>query len=249
MVEQWLWRQWTRRGPFAAMMFPLSLVYAGLAVWRRNRADTRQRHVFLPLKAVIVVGNLSVGGSGKTPMTAWVARRLVAAGFRPGIVSRGYGRRHGNDSLLVRPGADPSVVGDEPILLARNTGVPVWVDRDRLRAARALAEQQGVDVVISDDGLQHHGLQRDISILMLDGQRRFGNGLCLPAGPLREPRSSAERADFVVNTGGPAEPGEHLMVLVPSQSVHSVACPGVTCCLRDLGDGPVHAVAGIANPE
>lgn len=231
------------------MMFPLSLVYSGLAMWRRNRAESRQRHVFLPLKAVIVVGNLSVGGSGKTPMTAWIATRLLAAGFHPGIVSRGYGRRKPQDSLLVRPGADPAIVGDEPILLARNTGVPVWVDRDRLRAARSLAEQQGVDVVISDDGLQHYGLQRDISILMVDGQRRFGNGLCLPAGPLREARSTVERADFVVNTGGPAQPGEYLMTLVPSESVQSVVCPGVSYRLRDFNGGPVHAVAGIANPE
>ncbi|TVQ93292.1 MAG: tetraacyldisaccharide 4'-kinase, partial [Chromatiaceae bacterium] len=149
MVERWLWQQWSRRGPFAAAMFPLSLLYAGIAGWKRARLEEAQRNVFLPLKAVIVVGNLTVGGSGKTPMTAWLAGRLQAAGYRPGIVSRGYGRRNGPASLLVGPGASASVVGDEPILLARSTGVPVWVDRDRVRAARALAEEQNVDVVIS----------------------------------------------------------------------------------------------------
>lgn len=249
MVEQWLWRQWSYRGPFAAAMFPLSLVYAGLATWKRNRLEGNQRSVFLPVKAVIVVGNLTVGGSGKTPMTAWLAQRLAKAGYRPGIVSRGYGRRHGQASLLVRPGADPAMVGDEPLMLARRTGVPVWVDRDRVRAARALAEQEGVEVVISDDGLQHHRLPRDISILMLDGRRRFGNGLCLPAGPLREPRSAAARADFVVNMGGVPQPGEYAMKLAASDRVHSVARPGVGRPLREVVGRSAHAVAGIADPE
>jgi len=230
-------------------MFPLSLVYAGVANWKRNRLEEVQRSVFLPLKAVIVVGNLTVGGSGKTPMTAWLAGRLRDAGYRPGIVSRGYGRRNANASMLVGPGADPVAVGDEPIMLARRTGVPVWVDRDRVRAARALAEEQGVDVVISDDGLQHHRLPRDISILMVDGRRRFGNGLCLPAGPLREPRSAAERADFVVVTGGDPQPGEYRMDLVASEVLRRVDRPAATRSLQELAGRPVHAVAGIADPE
>ncbi len=230
-------------------MFPLSLVYAGVANWKRNRLEEVQRSVFLPLKAVIVVGNLTVGGSGKTPMTAWLAGRLRDAGYRPGIVSRGYGRRNANASMLVGPGADPVAVGDEPIMLARRTGVPVWVDRDRVRAARALAEEQGVDVVISDDGLQHHRLPRDIGILMVDGRRRFGNGLCLPAGPLREPRSAAERADFVVVTGGDPQPGEYRMDLVASEVLRRVDRPAATRSLQELAGRPVHAVAGIADPE
>jgi len=249
VVERWLWHQWSRRGPFAATMFPLSLIYAGVASWKRNRLEESQRNVFLPVKAVIVVGNLTVGGSGKTPMTAWLAGRLRDAGYRPGIVSRGYGRRNGTASLLVGPGADPAVVGDEPIMLARQTGVPVWVDRDRVRAARALAEEQGVDVVISDDGLQHHRLPRDISILMVDGRRRFGNGLCLPAGPLREPRSTAARADFVVVTGGSPQAGEYRMDLLPSEVLRRVARPVLTLPFRDLVGRPAHAIAGIADPE
>jgi tetraacyldisaccharide 4'-kinase len=230
-------------------MFPLSLVYAGVANWKRGRLEQAQRNVFLPVKAVIVVGNLTVGGSGKTPMTAWLAERLRNAGYRPGIVSRGYGRRNGPASLLVGPGADPAVVGDEPIMLARRTGVPVWVDRDRVRAASALAEEQGVDVVISDDGLQHHRLPRDISILMVDARRRFGNGLCLPAGPLREPRSAAARADFVVVTGGSPQPGEYTMDLVPSDVLRRVDRPVLTRPVCDLVGRPAHAVAGIADPE
>jgi tetraacyldisaccharide 4'-kinase len=248
VVEEWLWRQWSQRGPFAAAMFPLSLVYAGVVSWNRSRLEEGQRQRVLPLKAVIVVGNLTVGGSGKTPMTAWLALRLRAAGYRPGIVSRGYGRRQAQTSRLVEAGDDPDQVGDEPILLARHTGVPVWVDRDRVRAAQALAER-GVDVVISDDGLQHHRLPRDISILMLDGRRRFGNGLCLPAGPLREPRSVASRADFVVNTGGKPQEGEYTMTLVAADNLHAVARFGVSRPLREFAGRPAHAVAGIADPE
>lgn len=248
VVERWLWRQWTRRGPFAAAMFPLSVLYAGVSAWKRSRLEVAQRNVFLPVKAVIVVGNLTVGGSGKTPMTAWLAQLLRDAGYRPGIVSRGYGRRS-SASLLVGPGADPAVVGDEPIMLARRTTVPVWVDRDRVRAVRALAEEQGVDVVISDDGLQHHRLPRDVSILMVDGIRRFGNGLCLPAGPLREPRATAARADFVVTTGGTPLPGEYGMTLVPYELLRRVDRPAATRPVREVIGRPAHAVAGIADPE
>lgn len=248
MVEAWLWRQWSRRGPFAAAMFPLSLLYAGLASWNRSRLEAGQRRLVLPLKAVIVVGNLTVGGSGKTPMTAWLAQRLQAAGYRPGIVSRGYGRRDSHASQLVQPGDDPDRVGDEPILLARQTGVPVWVDRNRVRAARALAER-GVDVVISDDGLQHHRLPRDISILMVDGHRRFGNGLCLPAGPLREPRSAIDRADFVVCAGGVPKPGEYGMTLQAAEAVQGLTRPEALRPLPAFRGRPAHAVAGIADPE
>jgi tetraacyldisaccharide 4'-kinase len=210
--------------------------------------EENQRHVVLPLKAVIVVGNLTVGGSGKTPMTAWLALRLRAAGYRVGIVSRGYGRKGTEHSLLVRPGADPAAVGDEPILLARRTGVPVWVDRDRVRAARALAEL-GAEVVISDDGMQHHQLPRDIAILMLDGRRRLGNGLCLPAGPLREPRTVAARADFVVSTGGQPQQGEYLMELLPGAEVQAVSGSGASRPLGAFAGRPAHAVAGIADPD
>jgi len=248
ILERWLWRQWVQRGPFAAMMFPLSLAYAGVAEWKRQRLEATQRHVVLPLKAVIVVGNLTVGGSGKTPMTAWLALLLRSAGFLPGIISRGYGRRSPQSSLLVHSHASPLLVGDEPLLLARRTGVPVWVDRDRVRAARALAER-GVDIVISDDGLQHHQLPRDINILMVDGRRRFGNGLCLPAGPLREPRSAAARADFVIVTEGPAGPGEYTMDLVPADNAISVAHGRARRPLREWLGRRVHAVAGIADPE
>jgi tetraacyldisaccharide 4'-kinase len=246
-LEGWLWRQWLHRGLYARLMQPLAGLYARVAEARRLRAEgLRPAHV-PGLRAVIVVGNLTVGGSGKTPMTAWLARRLRAAGYRVGVVSRGHGRAQGGPGgQEVSPEDDPGRVGDEPLLLARATGVPVRVDRDRLRAARALA-QSGVEVVISDDGFQHHRLPRDLAILMVDGVRRFGNGLCLPAGPLREPPAGAARADFIVVTGATPGPGEYRMALEPEPVLRPVAGdgPGVA---PEVLRGRVHAVAGIADP-
>ena len=243
-----LWKQWSYRGPFAATMFPLSLLYAGLAEWNRGRQEQARHGVIIPAKAVIVVGNLTVGGSGKTPMTVWLARRLAAAGYRPGIVSRGYGGRGDVAGIEVTSDSDPVVVGDEPLLIAQRTGVPVQVDRDRVRGARALTER-GVDVVIADDGMQHHRLPRDITILMVDGRRRFGNGLCLPAGPLREPKGARERADFVVVTGGETGPGEVPMELVPASRLQRVDGQGEGRRPRRFARRDAHAVAGIADPE
>lgn len=243
-----IWDHWSRRGPFAAAMFPLSLAYAGVAEWNRCRQERGRREVRIPVKAIIVVGNLTVGGSGKTPMTIWLARRLRAAGYRPGIVSRGYGGRGSHAGIPVTRYSNPFVVGDEPVLMARHTGVPVQVDRDRVRGARMLAER-GVDVIIADDGMQHHRLPRDITVLMVDGTRRFGNGLCLPAGPLREPRAARERADFVVVAGADVEADEIPMQLVPGSRLLRV--DGVEESRRParFAGREAHAIAGIADPE
>ena len=248
-ISAQLWRQWSYRGPLAAAMFPLSLAYAGLSEWNRSRQERARRDTMIPARAVIVVGNLTVGGSGKTPMTVWLARRLASAGYRPGIVSRGYGGRGDVAGIAVTPDSDPVVVGDEPLLIAQRTGVPVQVDRDRVRGARALTER-GVDVVIADDGMQHHRLPRDITILMVDGRRRFGNGLCLPAGPLREPRSARGRADFVLVTGGEPEAADEIpMELVPSSRLQRVDGSGEGRKPGRFARRRVHAVAGIADPE
>ena len=135
---------------------------------------------------VIVVGNLTVGGTGKTPLVIWLARHLAARGWRPGVVSRGYGARV-EGSVPISADTDPALAGDEPVLVAQRAGCRVVVDRDRARGARLLA-QGGCDVVIADDGLQHYRLRRDVEVCVVDGVRRFGNGFLLPAGPLREGR-------------------------------------------------------------
>ena len=148
------------------------------------------RSVRLPCP-VVVVGNLSVGGTGKTPLVCWLAANLAGRGYQPGIVTRGYGGTS-REARRISASDDPREVGDEPILLARRTGVPVAIGRNRPAAARLLADE-GCRVIVSDDGLQHYALARDCEIVVIDAERRFGNGRLLPAGPLREPRRAPAR--------------------------------------------------------
>ncbi len=148
---------------------------------------------------VVVIGNLIAGGSGKTPLTMALVERLRAHGWTPGVATRGHGRDNASQPLWVECNTDPALGGDEPVLIARRTGVKVRADRDRVAAANALVSA-GCDIVVCDDGLQHYRLARDIEIEVIDGRRRHGNGLLLPAGPLREPALRAEMCDFhVVN--------------------------------------------------
>jgi tetraacyldisaccharide 4'-kinase len=201
---------------------------------------------------VIVVGNLSVGGTGKTPLVCWLVERLRDLGFKPGVVTRGYGGSS-RDARLIEPTDDPNVVGDEPILLARRTGAPVAVGRDRPTASQMLIDA-GCDVVVSDDGLQHYALARDCEIVVIDGERRFGNGRLLPAGPLRETPQRLATADAVVVNGGPvaamggaALDGALRMRLEARTAVSLIG--GAHKPLDEFAGHSVHAVAGIGNPE
>jgi tetraacyldisaccharide 4'-kinase len=196
---------------------------------------------------VIVIGNLSVGGTGKTPLVIWLVEYLRRRGHRPGIASRGYGGDVGKEPLPVAADADPARFGDEPVLLARRSGAPVVVARDRVAAARRLAGEHGCDVVVTDDGLQHYRLRRDLEVLVVDGARGFGNGRCLPAGPLREPVRRARRADLVIFNGRSdgRRPG---MRLLPGDAV-SLADAARTRPLGDFRGVRVRAVAGIGHPR
>lgn len=190
---------------------------------------------------VIVIGNLGVGGSGKTPLTLALIESLRAAGWHPGVVSRGYGGMQRTPHLLAA--ADTAArVGDEPLLLQRRGQVPVAVGARRADAARLLLAR-GVDVILSDDGLQHRALGRDIEVCVIDGVRRFGNGRLLPAGPLREPVTRLAGVDFVVCNGGVAQPGEVPMSLqagTPYALAAGAAAPPP--------GAEVHAIAGIGDP-
>lgn len=193
---------------------------------------------------VIVVGNLTVGGAGKTPLVIALAKSLQQRGYRPGIVSRGYGSKSNIFPLLINENSSVLEAGDEPLLIAKHTKMPVVIDPNRPRAVEYLLANDDVNVVLTDDGLQHYRLARDVELVVVDGDRRFGNQFCLPAGPLREPMSRLQQVDFVIINGA-ARLGEERMQLL-TNGFARVANMAVDI---PLAPQRVHAVAGIGNPQ
>ncbi len=224
----------------------MSLTYGAASVSRRYLYAKRLRRTTRMPCPVIVVGNLSVGGTGKTPLVCWLVARLRLLGFKPGVVTRGYGGSSGS-IRLVDCSDDPQVVGDESILLARRTRVPVSVGRDRPAASQLLVNA-GCDVIVSDDGLQHYALARDCEIVVIDGDRRFGNGWLLPAGPLRETPARLAAADAIVVNGGRALLDGALSMRIEAKGALALLGNG-SKTLDDFAGHRVHAVAGIGNPE
>ena len=244
---------WRRRGPLACLLLPFSLVFCGLVALRR----AAYRAGLVPCERlpvpVVVVGNLTVGGTGKTPLVIHLARALRALGRHPGIVSRGY-RGDAAHVAEVTPASDPGAVGDEPVLLARRSGSPVFVGRDRTAAARALlAAYPECDLVLADDGLQHYRLARDVELVLFDA-RGVMNGWCLPAGPLREPVSRLAQVDAVVLHGAAVSPAPTLdrpvfAMRLRGETFHRLDAPLMKCVAADLAGGKLHAVAGIGAPQ
>ncbi len=243
----WLECHWYRRTPVSVLLLPLAALYYSI-VWLRRGAYRigilRSQRLSVP---VIVVGNITVGGTGKTPLVIWLAQLLRTHGYRPGIVTRGYRGQALSWPQTVHSNSDPALVGDEPVLLARSAPCPVIADPDRVRGARLLIEQKHCNVVLSDDGLQHYRLARDLEIAVIDGLRRFGNGWCLPAGPLRELASRLDTVDARVTQGEPAA-GEWGTTLV-DQGFHRLGENHFTTTVESFRGKTVHAVAGIGNPK
>ncbi len=239
-------RIWYGRHPLGVLLAPLGWLYAGVAWLRRRAYEEGVFHSGGVPVPVIVVGNLSVGGTGKTPFVVWLVAYLQRHGLRPGIVSRGYGGRAAHWPQQVRPDSAPETVGDEPVLLARRCRCPIAVGPDRVAAARALLEHHRCDVIVADDGLQHYALERDLEIAIVDGARRYGNGRCLPAGPLRESRRRLEDVDIIVCNGVPSR-GEFRMILV-GHTARRFGEEGEERPLEAFAGRRVHALAGIGNP-
>jgi tetraacyldisaccharide 4'-kinase len=262
-MREWLEREWQRRGGGALIVLPLALVFGALVWLRRLLYRLRILPAWRARVPVIVVGNITVGGSGKTPLVIALVEMLERRGHKPGVVARGYGRvpRREHDPLgVVRVYPDvatPEHFGDEPVLIARRSRVPVYVSPDRAAAARALLEAHAeVDVIVSDDGLQHYALARDLEIAVVDAERAFGNGLLLPSGPLREPVRRLREVDAVVMNGEEGARGdfgkrnftmrlghERFVALASNQELAPAEFALATRGRR------VVAVAGIGNPD
>lgn len=237
---------WYEGSPWLWLLWPVSLIFCLLVQVRRGLYRLGLlKCTSLPVP-VIIVGNITVGGSGKTPLVLWIAELLRRQGYRPGLISRGYGGEADQWPQWVDDHSDARLVGDEAMLLVRRSGCPMAVGPDRVAAAELLLEQAEVDVILSDDGMQHYRLGRDIEIAVLDGERRLGNGYCLPAGPLRESKARLRSVDFVVCNGNGRE-GEWSMKLAPGEL--TPLQPGKGKALSAFSASPVHAVAGIGNPE
>ena len=252
---QRLTARWYTAAAGPSLLQPLSWLYGAAVALRRGayrRGWLARARIARP---VIVIGNLTVGGTGKTPLTLWLAERRRASGAAVGILSRGYGRRTG-EAREVRADSDWREVGDEPLLLCRRSGCPTVVDADRVRGAQWLVGR-GASVILCDDGLQHLRLARDGAIVVLDGARGLGNGRLLPAGPLREPASGLAGADLLVVNGEPVHPslqqlaarGALLRMDLEASEAVPVTAGGAARPLSAFAGAPVHAVAGIGNPQ
>ena len=191
---------WDKNSRWLVALWPFSFLFGVIVSIRKSIFSVNIRPACFTTP-VVVVGNLTMGGTGKTPFVINLANYLVEQGFSPGIVSRGYGGSSVSYPLLVGIDENPTNSGDEPLLIARRTNCPVVVDPDRASAVKHLISSSDIDIVISDDGLQHYQMYRDLEICMVDGDRLFGNSFCFPAGPLREPIDRIETVDFVVMNG------------------------------------------------
>jgi tetraacyldisaccharide 4'-kinase len=244
----WLQNHWYRITSLHLILYPVSLVFRVLVTLRRElylSGFLSSHQLLLP---VIVVGNISVGGTGKTPLTLALAQQLIERGWHPLILSRGFGRNISSPQP-VSLSSTAAQVGDEPLLMARRDICPVWVGANRVATAHAALQAcPQCNVVLCDDGLQHYRLQRDVEIAVIDGTRRFGNGLMLPAGPLREPVSRLQSVDAIVVNGGDAAANEYAMSL-GGEIFYNLLNPEQTAAPADFKMPNVHAVAGIGNPQ
>lgn len=254
-MYKWLHRIWYEGGWAYRLLLPLSGIYWLLLATRRAlyRVGVLGKHR-APVP-VVIVGNITTGGTGKTPVTIWLAGELKARGFSPGIVSRGYGGSGSSTSMRVDAASAPALVGDEPVLMAQRTGCPVVVDENRVRATQMLVDD-GADVIIADDGLQHYRLERTYEICVIDGSRGLGNRLLIPAGPLRETVARLAEVDQVLVNGHLGDKVEDLTTVEQNAIEFQLVATEVarldaslTRPIERFSGSTVHGVAAIGNPR
>ncbi|WP_010429264.1 tetraacyldisaccharide 4'-kinase [Enterobacter mori] len=237
-------RIWSGESPLWRLLLPLSWLYGLVSGAIRLMYRLGLKRAWRAPVPVVVVGNLTAGGNGKTPVVIWLVEQLQKRGIRPGVVSRGYGGKATHYPLLLTADTTTAEAGDEPVLIYQRTGVPVAVSPVRSDAVQALLAGHAVDIIITDDGLQHYALARDKEIVVIDGVRRFGNGWRLPAGPMRERASRLQSVDAVIVNGGQAKPGEIPMHLQPGMAVNLLT--GERKAVEQLS--ALVAMAGIGHP-
>jgi len=243
---KWLTDSWYKPSVIPWLLSPLSLIYCLLIRLRKlaYHIDLFKQHkITVP---IIIVGNISVGGTGKTPFVIWLAQQLKQAGFQPGIISRGYGGKAEHYPANVTANSVPKQVGDEPLIISRHTDCPMVVAPNRVTAAQHLLTHYDCNIIIADDGLQHLALARDIEIVIVDSERQFGNKFCLPSGPLREPISRLNHIDYLVYNGDSAS--DNITMQLTQGDAINLADPTQSKPLSYFKHQTVHAVAGIGNP-
>ncbi len=233
-------QQWYEPKLWGWLLWPMSQVFAVLVRLRRLCYKKNILNVYHANVPVIIIGNITVGGTGKTPLVLYLAKLLQQQGFAPGIITRGYKGKI-RSAALVHPNADPELVGDEAVLMANSCSCPVMMAKNRSIGVQALIEHHKVDIILSDDGLQHYALGRDIEIAVIDGQRGFGNGYSLPMGPLREMPARLKSVDLTVVNGLDMQVNVDRVYMLQDVS-HSVT-------LESFMGKTVHAIAGIGNPQ
>lgn len=248
-LADWLTRAWYQGHPALNLLRPLESLYRHIVNGKRRRFVTGAQPGWRAPVPVIVVGNITVGGTGKTPLILWLIEHCRARGLRVGVVSRGYGAQPPALPWRVRADQPASQAGDEPLMIVQRCGVPLMIDPDRPRAVQALLAEESLDLILSDDGLQHYRLARDLELVLIDAARGLGNGRCLPAGPLREPAERLAEVDACLFNGAASDSAQGFAFnLQPSALVNLASGERRALDLWPAGQG-VHALAGIGNPE
>ncbi len=247
-----LQRRWYSLSIWHVLLIPLSWIFGFLSCLRRLAYKFGLVKSYKLPVPVIVVGNINIGGTGKTPLVLWLSKQLINAGYSPAIISRGYGASHTKISPVYAD-SNPALVGDEPVLLAKRATCPVWIGQDRIAVVQKLLQvHPECNVIISDDGLQHYRLRRDIELVAVDASRGFGNGYLLPAGPLRELVSRLKKVDAVIFNGGQPthdSAANHFGMSLQGKQFQSLLDDKKLATAKDFADKKLHAVAGIGNPQ